>query len=498
MFIMQAIVVLYLILVLLLGLYVNKYLVKTIDDYWIAGRRLGVIESTGTILATFISGATMVGYIAMYYRAGGFASMYSGLGLTIGFVGVMIFMAHKVRRTGFVTLGDLFQDRYGGSSRVVLSIITLYTQVGYVILQNLGLGTALSIVLGWPINVGITVASVVTVLYVMLGGMFAVVWTDVLQGVLIFFSTMIVLPYLVAKAGGFAVMAKTLKEIAPHFYHPTAKGMFDSSYAIRSVLMFGLGNIAFPAYFVRLYSARDELTARNSYIMAGCMLALFSIATRVIAGALRVIMPNMDPKLVEGIWPLAIKTLVNPLAGGILLAAIVAAIMSTVDSVLHVAGTVITRDFYQKLNKDATESHLIRVSQWAILIVGIFGWAVALMKPASIWDITFYIWAFVANGLAIPLICAFYWKRANLTGALASSIGGVGTTLVWNLLKNPMGIDYFYPGLAVAVVGMVIGSLMSPPPSEATIEKYFGPHMSFFNLPRTHEPFGGFKDASTQ
>lgn len=486
------IVVVYLLLTLVAGFFINKYMIKSSEDYWVAGRRLGLLANTGTVLATFISGATMVGYISTYYTKAGFASMYTGLGLTVGFVSVMVFMAHKVRRTQFVTIGDLFADRYGHENRMPISVLILYIQVGYLILQNIGLGTALSIVLGWDIKFAIVFASIFTILYVFLGGMFAVVWTDVIQGTIIFVSTVLLVPYFLKTIGGWQAFSTSLKDTASFFYHPTAEGMFGLSYAVRSVLMFGLGNIGFPSYFVRLYTAKDELTARNSYILAGCMLGLFGITTRIIAGQIKVLMPNVAPELVQGVWPLAVKTLLNPVVAGILLTAIVAAIMSTADSVLQVVGTVIARDFYQQKKKDATEKELIKVSRIAILITGVLALIIALLEPASIWDITFYIWTFVANGLAIPLICAFYWKRANLVGSMASSIGGVGVSLVWHLLGSPFGIDHLYPGLVAAILGMVIGSLITPPSKEQITGKYFGPHMSFRNLPKTNEPFGGY------
>lgn len=486
------IVVVYLFLMLVFGLYINKNLIKSSDDYWVAGRRLGLLANTGTVLASFIGGSSMVGYIATYYSKAGYASMYTGIGLIVGFAGLVTFMAHKVRRTHFTTIGDLFADRYGEQNRIPISLLILYIQIGYLILQNMGLGLSLSVVLGWDIKIAIAVASIFTIIYVMLGGMYAVVWTDVIQGAVIFISTIILVPYFLKFVGGWQGLSSSLKEMAPYFYHPTAEGMFGLSYAVKAILMFGLGNIGFPAYFIRLYTAKNEFTARNSFLLAGILLGLFGVATRIIAAQIRVIMPNVSPELVEAIWPLAIKTLIHPIFAGVLLTAIVAAIMSTADSVLQVVGTVIARDFYQKNKPDASEKQLIKVSQIAIVAVGVIALIISLIQPASIWDITFFIWTFVANGLTIPLVCAFYWKRATLTGSLASTIGGVGVSLVWHLIGSPFGIDHFYPGLIAAILGMVIGSLISTPESKETIRKYFGPHMSYKNLPKTDEPFSGY------
>ncbi len=480
----------YFALMLLIGWLVDKYLIKTAQDYWIGGRSLGFLVSWGTVMATFVSGATMLGYMSTYYSKGGFASAWMLLGTFSGWFLILVFFVHKVRRTNFVTMGDLFEDRYGPHARLLAVVIILYVQIGYMCIQSIGMGTALSVILGWPINIGIFVGSAVTVAYTLMGGYLAVAWTDLIQGLLILVSTMLAVPMALNLVGGFAGLREGLLANAPFFYDTTANGAFGLSYASKMVLMFGLANYAYPALFVRLYSAKDEYTARNSYLLTGVVLLLFYISAYVLMGCVRLLMPQIDPKMVDAIWPLAVKSLFPPLASGIFLAAIVAAVMSTSDSVLHVAGTTVARDLYYRMNPNASEKTLVSVSRWSILIIGLIGMGLSLMRPAAMFTITVFVWTYITVGLALPLMAAFYWKRATQTGAIASSVCGMLVTLVWFLLKKPFGVDEFYPGLLAALLGLIIGSLVTAPPPESIVDRYFAPGMSF-RRPPSESPFEG-------
>ena len=127
-----------------------------------------------------------------------------------------------------------------------------------------------------------------------------------------------------------------------------------------------------------------------------------------------------------------VNTVFPPFTAAIVVCAVLAAIMSTCDSVLHVAGTTIARDFYQRLVPGASEKKLLSVSRASILIVGAIGLIIALLQTSIIFDLLIFIWNFVANAIAVPLIASFYWKRANETGAVASMVAGMVVTVIWS------------------------------------------------------------------
>lgn len=472
-------IVIYLAVLLLASVWISKNLVHDSSDYWVGGRKMGLLVVTGSIAATFLSGASLIGYPGMYYSNGGFAAPWHMLGTVAGWMLIVIFFIHKVRRTGFVTLPDVFGDRFGEKARFVSAGITIYVQAGYMVLQLAGIGAILSLTLGWNWATSIAIGFIVVVIYVYLGGYVAVAWSDVFQVGIMVIGVLIAAPLAVSQAGGFGAMRETLMQQVPWFFDVLGRdGYFDVQMQIRLILMFGLANLAFPAYYVRILSARNEITARNSFILGGLLVVFFWMILIVLAAAGKVLVPGIPPEAADTFMPTMINTVFPPFTAAIVLCAVLAAIMSTCDSVLHVAGTTIARDFYQRLVPGASEKKLLSVSRASILIVGAIGLIIALLQTSIIFDLLIFIWNFVANAIAVPLIASFYWKRANETGAVASMVAGMVVTVIWVLSGQPYGINEFYPGVIAAVAGLVIGSLVTPPSSKKILDKYFGPHMA--------------------
>ena len=471
-------ILVYLLVVLLFGFWVQKNLVKSSSDFWIGGAKLGLLVSSCTVAATFLSGGSLIGYPSMYYASGGFAAPWHMIGTVVCWIIIVLFFVHKIRRTNHVTIVDLFEERYGPRARIIAAILNLYIAVGYLVLNVAGIGAVLSAVLGWSWSFSIILGFAVLLIYVLASGYLGVVWTDVVQFFIMVVGVIMVAIISVNMAGGFEVIKNTIMSDVPWYYSTTGlDNYFDPQTQWRLIIMFGIANLAYAPYYVRILSAKNEIVAKNSFIIAGAANIFVWILLLVTAAAGRVLLPNLQV-VNDNFMPVLITSTLPTIAGAVLLCAIIAAIMSSVDSILHVAGVTVARDIYQRMKPDAPDSKLISVSRWAILVVGVVSVAIAIANPAMIFNILVFVWTFVANGLAIPVMAAFYWKRATEVGAVASMIGGTLTTAVWFFLKQPFGIHEFYPGLVVAVALLVIVSLATAPPSKEVQEKFHGEHMS--------------------
>ena len=471
--------IVYLVVILFVGLYVQKKLVKSKADFWNAGAKLGLLVSAGTVSATFISGGSLVGYPSSYFSSQGFAAPWHMLGTILGWIIIVNFFVHKIRRTNHTTLVDLFAERYGNGARIAAAIITLYAAGCYIVMNAAGVGAILSIVLGWNWHFSIILGFAIIIIYTTVSGYLGVVWTDVVQFFVLLLGTVLVAFFAVNAAGGFENIKETIinSDAFNWFYEYEGKNhAFPLQSRLRMTIQFGIANLAYAPYYVRILSAKDEIVARNSFIFSGVIAIFVWVCLLCAAAAGAVLLPNLEV-VNDNYIAVLITTSLPVFAGAIMICGIVAAIMSSVDSFLHVAGVTVAKDLYQHRHPEATEKQLMTVTRVSIVAMGLICVLITLTNPASIFAIMVFLWGYIANGLAVPVICAFYWKRATHAGCVASMIGGTVVHTVWYLLGKPLGLNEFFPGLIAAVLLMIVVSLCTKPSDAAVIEKFHGEHM---------------------
>ncbi|MGE5483724.1 MAG: sodium/proline symporter [Ignavibacteriales bacterium] len=470
--IQMAIFLLYFAIVLGIG-YLGMVYTHSESDYLIAGGNLGWALGGATIAATQMSSGLFIGTIGMMYSVGwsfGWVVLVFPIAYWI-MVGVI---APRFTRVKKLSLSDFIATRYySETARGISAILILISFIVYIQAQIVAGGLIGNIVFGVPKVTGMIVFTVILLIYTVTGGMLAVVYTDFLQMMVMLLGAIVAVPVALQRIGGMAAMFDYVQAANPVAL--TWKGM-PPSLLFTLGLAFFLGAVARPEQLVRFYAMKDMKTIRwgIAFVMVLVGLAHFfvfflSVASRVLFPAL----PAGDLAM-----PMLAQTMLPPFIGTVLLAAVASAMMSTVDSLLLVAGGALSHDIYGSIiNRKATEQQKIWVSRIGVIVVGILPVALILSGVGGgdvVQLIVALFSALMGAGFAMPVVLGVLWKRATREAAIASMIGGIGTTFVWKLFGNTKLVDPVVPGFLVAAVLMVAVSLLTPPPPEAALTPFFG------------------------
>jgi sodium/proline symporter len=451
----------YLGVLMLIG-YIAARRTKSEDDYWVGGRKFGVGILAGTFGATFISAITMLGSPSWGYRIG-WSFWNIAHGTWIGPLIMVLSAAYFVRFVGY-TVPDILEARYGVKARPLAACVALFGSFGYTGIQIMAMGTIISSIMGWPFTFSLVLSAGVVIAYTVLGGMQAVAWTDCIQFIILLigmFITAIVGAYAV---GGLTALNTKIAAIGASYVSPTGPRSFWI--LLGMAVAFGLGNPSQPSYLARAFSAKNISSIRIA-LGIGTMANVLCIGAGIVIGMSGRLLIGEGIKPYDTVFPAMIVKLFHPVFGGIMIAAIVSAIMSTADSFLLVSGVTISRDFYQRfINPEASHAQLVTVSRWATLVVGAAGLVLAISYPKGVMSMGAYVFGTVAAGFFVPLYIGFIWRRANnVGGCLAIVCGFLGTFLFtyWKVipLLHPIII-----GVILSAVAFVIGSYVTAPNPE--------------------------------
>ena len=448
--------------------------VKGQEGFALADRGLPLPILLGTLLATWTGTGSIFANAGRAYHDG-FGAFVLCLGPTAGFL-VLIVLAGKVRARGRYTLQDLLEERFGPAARVLgmltlvsayLVIVSYQLRAAAIVLEMLLRDAGLSGVEGEHASVLVVVAVIIGV-YTALGGMLSVAFTDTFNGVLMTLGMLIALPVTWVLAGGVSgVLAHLPARDASAEAHLSLPGVL--SVALPTFLLV-LGDANLHARFLAARSARTARTAVALLIPA----TLFidgSIILVAIAGS--VLLPGLaDPSRV--VPSLASAVLPQPLAG-LLMATVVAIIISTADSYLLTSGSTLLRDVWQRfVRPGATDRELLSAARWLVLLCTAASLVMAFAS-SGFFEVAFLAYTIYGVGITPPLLAALFWKRATPAGAVGSMlVGGVTTALWWGFdgptrsaaaLHLPEGtqIDAVIPALLLATLTIVVVSLVTRP-----------------------------------
>jgi len=444
---------------------------STQEDYWIAGGDLGWALGGSTIAATHTSAGTFLGTIGVMYTAGwSFGWIVLSLPLAYWFMAAVL--APRFTRVQELTLPAFIGRRYYSDKvRALAAVIILVATVVYIQAQIVAGGLIATTVFGIPTKFGMVGFTVILLAYTALGGMLAVVYTDFLQLFVMVAGVMLTLPLAILHMGGVDALFTYVQEVNPHTF--TWEGL-PPTLLFTMGLAFMLGSISSPAQLVRLYTMRDMKTIRR-----GILLAIIAItAVNLMVFMLSLVAVVLYPALPTGdlAMPMIARTVLPPFIGGIMLAAITSAMMSTVDSLLIVAGSALSQDIYQTLiDPELGEKGRRIVDRIGIVVVGFVPVLLLLIgigEGELIQFIVLLFTALMASSFFVPVFCGIHWRRATREGAAAAMLGGVTVTFIWKAFGSA-AIDPVLPGFLASATLMFIVSLMTPPPPETATEPYF-------------------------
>lgn len=465
------VLLLYLLALIVVGKIASRG-VKNSDDWAVAGRSLGICSSAASYFTTVLSAVSFIGYMGYYYQFGwgGWWNWAGTLICTILFAG---FFAARLRRFGGVTISDFLDRRFGRVHGALAAVLILFSTILFTMAQLVASASIIKVITGIPEYMSVIIVGVVFLAFTVTGGMKSVAWTSVLTSVLILFGAYALMFSILGKTGGFWALHEQVYAVDPSLLDPFAGGSIGVGLALSWCVTWGIGNFGLPQLITKFNSCKDEKTARYSQGVSGILFVLFYLPLMIIGLGMRILQPGILKT--DTVASIAMVEMVGPVIGGIVLAAILGAAISTAASVLLQSGTTATRDLYQKfINPEADSKKVLMISKTTTLAVGIISIVLSLFNSSTVLMIQSNMVGVLGSMLAMTIILGFTWKRSNSQGGLAGMVVGIVTAILWYLLGQPFGWMPILPAIFTSTAANVAVSLLTPAPSADVVEEFFG------------------------
>ncbi|MFY9140711.1 MAG: sodium:solute symporter family protein [Thermacetogeniaceae bacterium] len=451
---MLTVLIIYMIIILGIGIWAGRFN-KSMTDFLLAGRRLGLLLATFTLVATYFGGGYFIG-LSSYAYDHGWVALWQAIGGGVGLI-LVGFIAFKMRELQFYTVPDYLVHRYGGKTIRVLSAgLSLIALVGILGAQVLATRAVLAMV-GVQSDLGLVLAALLFVIYTVIGGLWAVTLTDFVQVSIAAIGAIIAAVVALSKTGGYQslVGAVTAQGVGEGFF--TLSGG-DFSLVMWLALPMMMYTLIGQDVYQRLFAAKDAKTTRSAGILSGIAIIGICIFTVLIGLAARALFPDLADSSQAA--TMVVSKFFHPVAAGIILAAILSAIMSTADSILTAGTSHIIKDFYMEVlgvKEEGNEKKLLSLSRWWTLILGVGSIFFALAMP-SIIDALNYSYFLYTGGVFVPVVGGILWKKATRQGAIAGLLAGAGMAIIGLITKlNLGGIPVeIYSGVISAVVFIIV------------------------------------------
>ncbi len=462
-----AFLVLYYLVVLGIGLWSMRRGAKDLEGFLLGGREVGPLVTALTLQSTSMSGFMFLGAGALGYTEGYWALWYAAGDVGGGVVNLSV-IGRRMRKLSqlmkALTPIEYLEKRYPSPAiRLFAGFLTVFLLGSYVVAQFIAGGKGLALVTGLPYSMALLLAVSIIIVYTYLGGYLAVAYTDFFQSLVMVIGVVWILVAALTELGGLSAANRALAELDPTLLSAWGRGLGHQGQwgiVLGAVLVFSVGYMGWPHVVTRHMAMKRPSTARLAGAYSTGWNLLF-VSSPYILGILAIlILPDLsDPEM--AIFEVA-QRLLPAAVTGIIMAAIMAAIMSTADSLLLQTGSIAARDLYERfINPRATQRQMVWVARLLVLAVGVFGYVVALIEPPTVFAIVLFVTTILGSAFLPAYLCAVWWKRANAPGALASMVIGTGVSFVWQLaaLDGPSGLHPMLAGVLSSSLAMVVVSL---------------------------------------
>jgi SSS family solute:Na+ symporter/sodium/proline symporter len=461
--------------------------VKSQEDFMVAGRSLKTNVMVFTLICTWIGSGTFIAG-AEFAAQAGFSALWLAAGAWVGII-IIYFLAGKIQTFGQYTIGDILEERYGPAARlfgtfaliIAFTVIVSYQFVAGGFILNVATDGAI------PESTGIIIAALFVILFTALGGMVAIAYTDLPNGIIIVLACILSVPFIYLAAGGFEQATQALD---PGYFavvnesfgaHPFLK---VGGYFLATMLLL----MGVQSMYQKFYSAKTPKDAKKAVILWTIGTVFVETVVVIIAvfayskfkDQIDLTIPREGGKVVL----MAAKSLVPAPVGVLLLGAACAVVISTGMNYLLSPSTNIMRDIYQRfLRKDAPQSRMVALQKIFVVILGVIAFFIAL-RLKSVLAMAYFAYTIYGVSITPALIAALAWKRVTKLAGLVSIISGTAACLILRVLVevlppemvpegDPFGIPLIYPALAISVGSLVLVSLFSKKPEPEELEKFF-------------------------
>lgn len=460
-----AFVILYLVGTMGIGIYAGTR-VKSTADFAVAGRSLPLAMVITTTFATWFGAETVMGIPAKFVQGGLNAVVEDPFGASMCLVLVGAFFATRLYKMSLLTIGDFYRHRFGESVEIFCSVAIILSYLGWVAAQITALGLVFSVLSGGAIAppVGMAIGTTLVLVYVLIGGMLAVAWTDFIQMIVLVIGLSLIAVMAGQQAGGAdkvleMAVAKDWFKLLPE---STPK---DWLFFIGTAITMMLGSIPQQDVFQRVMSAKDSDTARRGAIIGGFSYLAFAFVPMFIVASSLLIMPTETRELLahdpQKVLPTLILTKMPLVAQIFFFGALVSAIKSTSSATLLAPSTSFVENILKNIKPGMSDKQVLLSLRITIFIFTALVLTYAIvMQGTAIYDLVSSAYQVTLVAAFVPLTLGLFWPRATTQGALLSVASGVGVWLAFLLVP---GWGEAFPGqlagVLAALAGMLIGSL---------------------------------------
>lgn len=472
----------YIIVMVCIGLYAYK---KTTDfsDYILGGRSLGSFVTALSAGASDMSGWLLMGLPGAIFLTG-LSESWIAIGLIIGAWLNWYLVAGRLRvhteiQNNALTLPDYFTGRFGDKKRIlrVVSALIILTFFAIYCASGMVAGARLfESIFGLSYTTALWVSAIATISYVCIGGFLAISWTDTFQAGLMIFALLLA-PIMTYLTLGDTENITQLIEVA----RPHASNIFTgvSTIAIISSMAWGLGYFGQPHILIR-FMAADSVRSIPNARRIGMTWMILCLGGAVAVGYIGIAYFQIHPELAvnvtknpETIFMELTKILFNPWIAGIILAAILAAVMSTLSCQLLVCSSTLTEDLYKVfIRKNASQTELVWIGRLMVLAIAVLAIFIAMNPNSKVLGLVAYAWAGFGAAFGPLIILSLFWKRMTSNAALVGMIVGALTVIIWKNTMGAIGLYEIVPGFILSFISIVVVSLLDKAPSQEVVERF--------------------------
>ena len=480
----------YILGMLLIGFIAYRY-TNNLSDYILGGRRLGSFVTAMSAGASDMSGWLLMGLPGAVYAAG-LVESWIAIGLTIGAYCNWLFVAGRLRiytefNNNALTLPEYFHNRFGTShsllkivsATIILVFFTIYCASGVVagakLFQNL---------FSIEYSTALWFGALATIAYTFIGGFLAVSWTDTIQATLMIFALILTPVFVLNSIGGFEQMQIVLQQ-AEVAVQRDFTDMFKGTtfVGLLSLAAWGLGYFGQPhilARFMAAHSAKSLARARKISMtwMALCLAGAIGIGFfGMVYFYANPQIANIVNKENEQVFIELSKLLFNPWVAGILLSAILAAVMSTLSCQLLISSSAITEDFYKGfIRPTASEKELVWLGRAMVLLIAMLAIWIAQDENNKVLKLVEFAWAGFGSAFGPVVLLSLFWKRMTSSGAMAGMLTGAIIVFGWKeILPENSALASVYemiPAFSLATIAVIVVSLLSPKPEQHILDTF--------------------------
>jgi len=459
---------LFLVIIFIIGFWASTYL-KTSDsflqEYFLGGRQLGGFILAMTMTATYGSASSFIGGPGAAYTQGLGWVLLSMAQLATGYFVLMILgkkFAIVTRKYKAVTLVDFLKERYESKWVVLLSaasiIIFLFSAMAA---QWVGGARLIESITGLSYTSALFLFAASVMIYVIIGGFRAVALTDAVQGSIMFIGTLILLIATIIAGGGIPNIISDLTAENPNLISPYGfDGGLTPLYVSSFWILVGVGVVGLPQITVRAMSYKNAKSMHRAIIIGTVVIGFIMLGMHLIGVFARSVLPGIE--VADTVMPLLTMEVLPSWLAGLVLAAPMAAIMSTVDSLLLLVSSAVVKDVYLNYIKpDASNQRVKNLSFGVTTVLGVLVFLIALSPPDLIIWLNLFSFGGLEAAFIWPVVMGLYWRSGNKYGAIASMVVGVGSYMIIHLyFPNPFGIHTVVLPILFSLVAFVLGSMI--------------------------------------